>query len=338
MLERLRQAWQKAKDRLRGILSGFKPGAGNDGRSVSEAMERIRKKTEGIYAQAEKEILYKLDEHANRFRESERLYSADERQYAAFKRTQVYTGGRWENAKDAALLRTYNANAEAARLINAERAEVYRAAYNRTAYEIEKRTWQAQQPHRGGNPLPAYRLNEAKDAAWNARKITAAVQLGIASGEALRQTDKRIAHDLTTKNRDAMLHSARTLLTGAQNAGRDDAMRQAQASGIRVRKMWIATLDHRTRDAHRELDGQIAEMDQPFVVYGEKIRFPGDPLAKPELIYNCRCTLGFVYPDYDTGPGMRRDNETGQNIPYVTYREWEKRNGGSAGSSTGRRY
>lgn len=338
MLERLKQAWQKAKDRLRGILSGFRPGAGNDGRSVADAMARLRKDTDEIYRQAENEILWKLDEHARRFREAERLYASDAKQYASFKRTQVYAGGRWANAKESALLIAYNANAAAAKRINAERAAVYEAAYNRTAYEIEKRTGTKQPAYNGGNPLPAYRLNERKDEAWNARKIAAGIQLGIASGETLRETDKRIARDLAQRNRDAMLRSARTLLTGAQNAGREDAMRRAQASGVRVRKMWIATLDHRTRDAHRELDGQIAELDQPFVVYGDTIRFPGDPLAKPELIYNCRCTLGFIYPDHDTGPGVRRDNETGRNIPYVTYREWEKRNGSSAGSGAGRRF
>lgn len=112
-------------------------------------------------------------------------------------------------------------------------------------------------------------------------------------------------------------------MTGAQNAGRIEAMHDAEDMGITVKKRWIATLDKRTRDAHAELDGQIVDVDEPFTVNGMTIMYPGDPNADPSLVYNCRCTLGYEYPEYSTR-GQRRDNETGEVIDYKTYKEWEK--------------
>ena len=100
-------------------------------------------------------------------------------------------------------------------------------------------------------------------------------------------------------------------------------MHDASEMGIKVKKKWIATLDSKTRDTHAELDGQEVDEDQPFVVNGMEIMYPGDPNADPSLVYNCRCSLGWVYPDYPSS-GQRRDNETGEVIEGQSYREWER--------------
>lgn len=325
MLDRLRQAFSRAREKLGSLLKGFFPGTANDGRTLAESMRRIRDGTKQIYAAAEKDARDTLTEYSRRFRDKA---PQDKAGLALWKQSQVYAGGRWANARETVVRRVYDANSAAARLLNEERAAVYRESYNRTAYEIEKRTGVTLRALKGKPPLQDYRLNEQKDEAWNERKVNNAARAGITSGESLNDTAKRIAHNLAQQNRDAFLRTARTSLTGAQNAGRDAAMRAAMDAGVAVRKMWIATLDHRTRDAHRELDGQVADIDQPFTVYGQTIRFPGDPQAPPALTYNCRCTLGFVYPGYP-GLGTRRDNVTGETIPYMTYREWERRNGGN---------
>lgn len=337
MLNRLKGAFSRAKEKLGSLLSGFFPGAGNDGRTVAESMQRLRDKAAGLYADAEREIYSELSGYTSRFKSDEAAYRANPKQYAAWKHGYVYSGGGWEAAKDSSSLYLYDANAAMSRALNAEREEVYRAAYNKTAYEIERLTGQKMAPLRGGVPLSPIRMSAAKDEAWNARKIEAGTALGISVGESLDETSHRIARNVSQQNREAFLRNARTYLTGAQNAGRDAAMQAARDAGLIIRKMWIATLDSRTRDAHRELDGQVVDIDQPFTVYGDTIRYPGDPEAKPALVYNCRCTLGFIYPGHEA-PGNRRDNTTGNVIPYMTYREWEKRSGGSGGSSAGRRF
>lgn len=50
------------------------------------------------------------------------------------------------------------------------------------------------------------------------------------------------------------------------------------------------TLDSRTRPEHREADGQIMELDEPFDVGGEKMQAPGVG-GSAKNVCNCRCCL-----------------------------------------------
>ena len=55
-------------------------------------------------------------------------------------------------------------------------------------------------------------------------------------------------------------------------------------------KIWVATLDGNTRDAHAGADGQEVPIDMPFNVGGEALMFPGDPNGSAENVINCRCS------------------------------------------------
>lgn len=69
-----------------------------------------------------------------------------------------------------------------------------------------------------------------------------------------------------------------------------DAQCKAKAKGADVVKQWDASLGGRTRDAHREADGQIRELDEDFEVGGERMQAPeiGGSAAN---VCNCRCAL-----------------------------------------------
>lgn len=60
-----------------------------------------------------------------------------------------------------------------------------------------------------------------------------------------------------------------------------------QAKGADVLKQWDATLDGRTRDSHRHVDGEIRELDEKF---SNGLMFPGDPNGSAAEVVNCRCT------------------------------------------------
>lgn len=67
-----------------------------------------------------------------------------------------------------------------------------------------------------------------------------------------------------------------------------DARVEAKGKGANIVKQWDATLDHRTRDTHRRLDGQIREIDEPFEIDGKTAMYPGGfGLAEEDC--NCRC-------------------------------------------------
>ena len=63
---------------------------------------------------------------------------------------------------------------------------------------------------------------------------------------------------------------------------------KAVKAGADVVKIWDAALDGKTRPHHRELDGQIREVDEPFEVAGLKAMRPGQ-FGIPAEDINCRC-------------------------------------------------
>lgn len=90
---------------------------------------------------------------------------------------------------------------------------------------------------------------------------------------------------------------ARTETIAAFNAAREEAFRQAIATGAlqaqNVAGIWGATGDTRTRHTHLAMNGQRREFGIPFVSpSGARMLFPGDTSlgAGPEETINCRCT------------------------------------------------
>ena len=69
-----------------------------------------------------------------------------------------------------------------------------------------------------------------------------------------------------------------------------DAGDKAKTKGADILKQWDATLDGRTRPAHREADGQIVEWDDYFTVDGEKMEAPSVGGSAKNVV-NCRCQL-----------------------------------------------
>lgn len=311
-------------------------------RMADLAMMRMQGRIKQVYAEAEQDITKKLNAFIARFREKDAEYQAGvkagkiaQADYDAWRRGQIFQGKRWRAMRQEMTEQIYRANKTAAGIINGERRVVFQQNANYLAYQIEKGTRGAvsfglydsatvtRLLKEDRKLLPEYKINQRKDYKWNNQKVNSAVTQSIVQGESIDALAKRMTTSLEAGNRSHMLNFARTAMTGAQNAGRIEAMHDAEDMGIKVRKRWIATLDSRTRDTHAELDGKVVDVDEPFEVDGMTIMYPGDPNADPSLVYNCRCTLGYEYPEY-SGQGKRLDNETGNVIEYTTYKDWEQ--------------
>lgn len=61
--------------------------------------------------------------------------------------------------------------------------------------------------------------------------------------------------------------------------------------GTQITHTWDATLDEFTRPHHFEADGLTVPIDEPFVIAGERMMFPGDDSlgATAKNLINCRC-------------------------------------------------
>lgn len=179
--------------------------------------------------------------------------------------------------------------------------------------------------------LPRKIVDGKKDKAWNRKIIAGAVTQAVIQGDSIPKLARRIAAQTGETNMKAMMRYARTAMTSAQNSGRQEMLHEAAGMGIKAKKVWLATLDGRTRDSHRHLDGQKVDIDKPFKSGYGNIMYPGDPSAHPGDVYNCRCTLVYDYEDFpnDAADTLRRDNETGQLITDMPYDEWKTAKEGS---------
>ena len=142
-----------------------------------------------------------------------------------------------------------------------------------------------------------------------------------------KKTSSQIAKELAKRNKAAAIRNARTMTTGAENAGRADAYMRAKNLGIDMKVMWLATLDGRTRDSHRDMDGEEVEVGELF---SNGLRFPGDPHGPGEEVYNCRCTTVAQLAGFETDAkdlSLRKNNKLGD----MTYEEWkENKRGGQS--------
>jgi len=59
----------------------------------------------------------------------------------------------------------------------------------------------------------------------------------------------------------------------------------------RLKDVWVANLDERTRPAHISANGQIKNYNEKFFVGGEFLKYPADPNASMANTINCRCSL-----------------------------------------------
>ena len=151
-------------------------------------------------------------------------------------------------------------------------------------------------------------------------RLQSVILQGILQGESIPNLSKRIAETMGEINHKATIRYARTAVTGAENAGRADAYRRAEALGVDMEQEWQAVHDMRTRHEHRQLDGQRRPVGEPFEVDGEEILYPGDPAAPGHLIWNCRCRLRGIVAGLE--PQARKYRSL-DDIEGMTYEEWK---------------
>lgn len=267
-----------------------------------------------------------------------------EEDYKQWRLNQIGRGRRFEALRDKIAERMTKANEVATAYVNDATPGIYSLNRNYAAYTIEQVSGNigftlldestvkrliAENP----DLMPYYPQSRAVkrgiDLKWGKQQITKAVTQGILQGKSVGKIAKDLQARVSEMNRASAVRAARTAITSAQNGGRMDSYKAASDMGIKVRKRWVATKDGRTRHAHQRLDGQTVDWDKPFASELGKIRYPGDPRAKPANVYNCRCTMRTVEkPGIEAEPRQMRvrDPKTGRNIVVseLTYDEWEE--------------
>ena len=315
-------------------------------KAQNRAESVIEKRLRKVYGNARDEMRKQLTAFEKRTKslEADMLKKRDrgeitDDELKKWRQYRIFRGENWRSQIDAMTQTLEQSNRVALQIVNGKTSEVFAAGRNYEAYEIESdigarigtsfelydEATVARLLRKQPELLPRRKkLNGQKDRAWNTKNISDTVTSGILQGKSLQEVTQDLAKSLSSTNMKAMSRYAQTAMTGAQNAGRIEAMHTAQDMGIKIRKKWLATLDRRTRVSHQKMDGKVVDIDDEFP---NGLQYPGDPDGDPAEVYNCRCTLINVYPEYPAANGKRRDGE-GNVLGEMTYKEWEKAKNG----------
>ena len=316
-------------------------------RATDKQLAALERRIAKLYGEAGEEIGKTIAEYFENFRkrddEMRELIGTElngrewtEEDYKQWRLNQIARGKRFEALRDKVAERMTEANAVAVSYCNDETPGIYSLNRNYAAYTIEQISdkasfdlWDEQTVKRliveQPELMPYYpkkaALRRGIDLEYGKKQITASVTSGILQGKSIGHIADELQKRMTDMDRDSAIRTARTAVTGAQNAGRMDSYIAAQKMGIKMQREWMATLDNRTRHAHAMLDGQRADIDKPFKVDGYEIMYPGDTSAPGYLVYNCRCTLTAVVDGVKEGNTLRRTRDG--LIPDMTYAQWE---------------
>lgn len=315
---------------------------------TDEELSKLERRIRAEYKKASKELQGTIDDYFEKLKKRDEEMKAlldageiTENHYKQWRIAQIGRGERFEALRDKIAERMTMANETAVAYVNDATPGIYSLNRNYAAYTIEQvagnagfTLWDEQTVKRlmveQPDLMPYYPKKKAVkrgiDLAWGKKQITNVVTSGILQGKSIKGLADDLQTRIPTMNRDSAIRTARTAVTGAQNAGRMDSYVAATKMGIEMEREWVSALDARTRPEHAEADGQVVGVDEPFIVGGEKLMFPGDRSGSGWNIYNCRCTQIAKVKGVDTSDAKRRarDPETGESvlIENMSYAEW----------------
>ena len=311
-------------------------------KTTDKAIKKLDKEIQSVYEEAERDIQVKMDDFVKKFKPKRDIWKKKldngeitQEQYDSWYRGQVFQRNQWKAKKQEIQQVLTHSNEVAVKMINGESIHVFSTNANYASYTIDRAgnadfNFQLYDSSAvtsliKNNPqvLPKWKIDEPKDYAWNGKKVNRQVTQGIIQGESLEQIAKRLAVNLSAQNYNHMRTFARTAMTGAQNAGREQSLKNARDMGLNVVKQWMATLDGRTRDSHAMMDGETIKVGDKWHHYkfSNGLRYPGDPEGPAREVYNCRCTLVGDLEDYPS-EYERYDNIDGKPVKEMTYKDW----------------
>ena len=308
---------------------------------VDRKLYNLEKRIAREYRKAEKDVQRKLNNYLMKFAEQEKVMRArleageiSQKDYNDFMFRKTMMGKRWQAMRDSLAADYHNANMIAKSIYEGYLPGAYAINHDYATYEVEHdghfdTNYTLYDRHAAEkllrdeyklipDPKPgteAYRRSQSKDLRWNMQKVQSAVLQGILQGSRLSEIAANLER-VTDMNHSAAVRNARSMMTAAQNAGRQDGYERAQKMSIKLEKVWMATLDNRTRHSHRWVHGERRPINATF---SNGCRFPGDPEADPSEYYNCRCTMGAAVEGLDL-PIVKYSPKMGD----LTFEEWRE--------------
>ena len=122
------------------------------------------------------------------------------------------------------------------------------------------------------------------------KAIKGAIDEGLEEGLGMREISKKIDAAVKLEWRHMKtfrpLQIARTEVLSASNYA---SYQGALGTGLEVQKVWLHSFLMNERPWHLSYSGTAVDINEPFILDGDRMRFPGDPRASARNTINCRC-------------------------------------------------
>lgn len=307
---------------------------------LDEEFSKLEKKLVGVYKGSQKAFKAELNKYLSNYQQfvdslknEVKRGNISELEAKHTLQSTVFNGKEWNKEKTKLATIMYEADEEATEYANSRLQDVYVRSRNYGRYEVENHY----RTDFGMALLTASQLTtqpqekvikKSVDIVWNRKNIQTVVLKYTRRLDTFNAVANRTAKYISNRNRNSTGRSLQNLLWGVSDQAQWESMLDAKMKGIDVKKQWVAYIDDRTRDTHRNLDGNIEDVDEYFTAYGKKgrynIMFPRDPNAEPEMICNCRCRLRKIFPKYENINDKRRAEVNPRIvIPFMSFDEWE---------------
>ena len=305
---------------------------------LKELEERIAE----AYKTAEKEITAKMQAYLDRFAKQDAVMLAKykngeitKEKLTEWRTNHFMMGKNWQAVKDSIAGDILKTDAISAGIVNNALIDVYTQNANYAYYELEQGTGtglsfnlydrNAVENLLKDNPdfMPHYEPKTPIVERWNKQHITSEMLQGILQGESIPKIANRMA-TVVGMEKNSAIRNARTYTTSVENKAKMDRYEEAEEMGIDLEKEWMATLDERTRESHREMDGVRVANGEPFILINSngttcEMMYPADPNGDAEQVYNCRCR---IVPRIKGRQYDRSGRAT--KLGDMSYEEWKK--------------
>ena len=287
---------------------------------MADELKALEKKIKKEYALATAELKVKsreyMEQYKERWEQEYKAYQAGKYTHAEFiqwEMAQIGRGQHWEALKDQMASRMLESSEIASAYINDTLPIAYTKASNQVA-NLARKSAIAQGvtgirfdlvdenvirrlmlENVNVITFKTSHVNPSRQYKWDAKRIQNALTQGILQGDSIDRIADRFLVVMENDKKSAV-RNARTAVTSARSVGKQDRYEDLASQGCEITKIWIATIDDRTRDTHAEIDGEEVAYDEPFLVRTsdggiDKMMYPCDPDGSPENVYNCRCTM-----------------------------------------------
>ena len=279
-------------------------------RISTRQLNRLRRRILRVYGTARREMTeqmteflehyQKLDAYKRQQLEAGKITESD---YRTWLRNQVFQSEMMHQKLDNITQTCTTAQQTAYKLARDEQYDIFALGANWAFYELEQAAGvafnltlyntEAVKRLLLENPklVPNKRIKSESNRTYDARVFNRYVMQGIIQGKSVHDIAVQAVQGMADTEIHWAMNNAITALTGAQNAGTMQQLRNAQAIGIEVQKRWNSTLDYRTREMHRLSDGH--KQDTPLTLFTSGKKTDAPVLAatclirKGEKVYFC---------------------------------------------------